>query len=247
MRTLLRYPGGKSRAVKYLSKYIPGGLDEICSPFFGGGALEISLARKGVRVNAYDSFDELVIFWQQAFHNPLELAESVRKYHPLTKEQFYRMQADILTETNELEIAAMFYALNRSSFSGTTLSGGMSPGHSRFNENSIERLASSTFDNITIEKADFSESIPKNSGTFMYCDPPYLVESELYGVKGDKQKGFNHNLLREILGEADGWVLSYNNHEYICKLYDGYKIVEAEWAYGMNKSKTSNEIVIINE
>src|SRR5690625_2959023 len=101
MRTLLRYPGGKSRAVKYLTNYIPEGLGEICSPFFGGGALEISLARKGVRVNAYDSFDELVIFWQQTFNKPTELAETVRKYHPLTKERFYLMQAEISTRTDE--------------------------------------------------------------------------------------------------------------------------------------------------
>jgi DNA adenine methylase len=38
--------------------------------------------------------------------------------------------------------------------------------------------------------------------------------------------------------------MSYNDCEAIREMYDGYEIIEAEWAYGMNKSKESSEILI---
>ena len=50
MKTLLRYPGGKAKAVKILEKYIPENTTKIVSPFFGGGSLEFQLASKGIEV-----------------------------------------------------------------------------------------------------------------------------------------------------------------------------------------------------
>ncbi|MFP3015923.1 MAG: hypothetical protein ACEY3B_06610 [Wolbachia sp.] len=40
---------------------------------------------------------------------------------------FYSLQKTFFTLRDRVEIAAAFFALNRSSFNGTTLSGGMSP------------------------------------------------------------------------------------------------------------------------
>ncbi|WP_406833349.1 DNA adenine methylase [Wolbachia endosymbiont (group A) of Tiphia femorata] len=39
VKSPLRYPGGKSRAIsQIINKYIPKGLSTLCSPFIGGGA-----------------------------------------------------------------------------------------------------------------------------------------------------------------------------------------------------------------
>lgn len=246
MRTLLRYPGGKSRAVKYLREYIPDDVSEICSPFFGGGALEIALAKEGVKIQAYDKFDLLVEFWQCAIESPVYLADEVSKLFPLSNDKFRELQATIYDLPSKIERAAAFYALNRSSFSGTTLSGGMSKGHPRFTESSIDRLRNFKSKNISIDVACFTESIPKNKDKFLYCDPPYYIESTLYGVKGNAHAEFDHVRLSEILKERDGWVLSYNNCDEIKELYKEYEIVYPEWRYGMNKSKKSSEILILN-
>lgn len=247
MKTLLRYPGGKSRAVKFLEECIPEGVEEVCSPFIGGGSFEIHLANKGINIKGYDSFYPLVLFWNKAKNNPKELSDKVRRMYPISREEFKEMQQKIREEQNDLEVAAMFYVLNRSSFSGTTLSGGMSKGHPRFTLSSIERLEKIKYERITVECKSFEESIKENVDMFLYCDPPYVVDSSLYGVKGDKHRGFNHSKLFEILRERDGWVLSYNDCEYIRDLYKGYKIIEAHWTYGMNKNKESSEIIILSE
>ena len=41
--------------------------------------------------------------------------------------------------------------------------------------------------------------------------------------------------------------MTYNNCEFIRNLYKSFKIIDAEWSYGMNKSKKSSEIVIIGQ
>ena len=48
--SLLRYPGGKTRAIKTLKNFIPFGTTEICSPFFGGGSFEIYLSTIGIKI-----------------------------------------------------------------------------------------------------------------------------------------------------------------------------------------------------
>ena len=63
MKTPLRYPGGKSRAVKHILPHIPEDIDRLCSPFFGGGSVELAVASRGTEVRGYDKMKQLVWFW----------------------------------------------------------------------------------------------------------------------------------------------------------------------------------------
>lgn len=135
------------------------------------------------------------------------------------------------------EIAAIFYAVNRSSFSGTTLSGGMSPGHPRFTDSAVERILKFKIQNFTVELSDFKNSMPKHGGDFLYCDPPYLIPQKLYGNKGDRHTGFDHESLHDLLVGREGWVLSYNDCEAIRAMYEGHAITTPSWSYGMGAKK----------
>ena len=145
--------------------------------------------------------------------------------------------------------AAMFYVLNRCSFSGTTASGGMSNEHPRFTESSIDRLRNwkCPENKLQISHISFEKLIPVNEDKVFYLDPPYLISNYLYGNKGDTHKGFNHSLLRELLQNISKWILSYNDCAKIRELYSEYKIIPLEWTYGMNTSKKSNEVLIISK
>ena len=41
--------------------------------------------------------------------------------------------------------------------------------------------------------------------------------------------------------------MTYNNCEFIKKMYKNFKIIETSWSYGMNKTKESSEIVILSK
>jgi len=313
-KTPLRYPGGKSRAVDVIMPHIRS-LDcgELCSPFLGGGSVELKCAEEGMIVHGYDLFQPLVWFWEALISNPQKLIEYVNEYRHnvrdytdedvlfrdtakmckvkgcLTKgtateycsehanmlriwqNEMLGVPKQVFTDMRELvnsrthvknqdklfRAAAQYYIVNRTSFSGATTSGGWSwkASWARLTENTLDTLSKFSVDNFVVQRADFATSIVAHPDAALYLDPPYCLNKEvgnegvnretLYGTEGDHHEGFDHVALANILKSREKWVLSYNNCKYIRKLYDGYKIVDAEWAYGMNKSKESSEILII--
>ena len=228
------------------------------SPFFGGGSIEIHYAAKGVRVHGYDSFEPLVNFWQHVLDDPEGLAYMLEEmFHPCTKDSFKQYQRKQgwthMDNTHMLwrEMrACMYYALNRSSFSGATLSGGYSQqaADKRFTQSSIDRLRDFSCPFLTVKQADFADSLRRHDDeTFIYADPPYLLEkSTLYGERGSAHKDFDHLDFAEEIKKKNNWVISYNPHPEILKLYKDYEIVYPQWSYGMSNNKKSKEILILN-
>lgn len=243
----LRYPGGKSRAAKKIIKIIPNDINTICSPFFGGGSIELACAAQGIQVYGYDNFTPLVDFWQELRSNPQRLAKIVKTYYPLTRNRFYSLQKEFKNISDSVERAAAFYALNRASFSGTTLSGGMSPNHPRFTEKNIEYITNFNSNLLNVKQADFEESITNHDDDFLYLDPPYANGGALYGIGGNMHKDFDHARLANMLKKRLGWLLSYNDCDTIRDLYSGYKMTTPEWAYGMNSNKKSKELLIFSQ
>jgi DNA adenine methylase len=246
-KSLLRYPGGKTRAIDVITQYFPKDITEICSPFLGGASIELFVAASGVKVHGYDVFRPLVEFWQCAIKAPCQLSDIVRRYYPLKKAAFYELQQTQIKFKTKMERAGVFYVLNRSSFSGSTLSGGMSPDHPRFTESSIERLRHFYNPNLEVNRADFKESITSHRNVFTYLDPPYLIASTLYGKKGDTHKDFDHVGLAKLLKKRSNWIMSYNDCKEIRELYAGYRIIMPEWKYGMSTDKTSKEVLIFSQ
>ena len=243
----LRYPGGKTRAVQIITSYFPKKLETLLSPFIGGGSIELEVSAKGTFVLGFDIFEPLVEFWQCLIQCPGELAERVKEFYPLSKIDFYKLQKSQNDFDNKILRAAVYYVLNRASFSGSTLSGGMSPQHPRFTESSIERVKNFRNSNIDIKLTDFCESLKKYESVFAYLDPPYLIKSNLYGNKGDAHKTFNHHKLAEVLKNRNQWVLSYNECTEIRELYKDFKIINLNWKYGMSTNKISKEILVFSK
>jgi len=260
MKTVLRYPGGKSRAVKHLLEHIPvqasGQQVTVLSPFFGGGALELALLDRGYHIIANDKFEPLYNFWVALKNEKDRLVEEVKKLHPITKELFFECRKRVIDMSiPNVERAACYFALNRSSFSGCTLSGGFSAesGRARFNEASIARLNQVDLRNIEFYNMDFVpflEQFGSSRNTFIYLDPPYLLEgtgNKLYGNQGDMHESFDHDGLQKVLSRIDvatKWIMSYNDCKEVRTLYDNKDIVPMNWAYGMNKSKKSSELLL---
>ncbi len=247
VKSPLRYPGGKSKAVKIIREYLPTGLDRLASPFLGGGSIELSCAADGVRVFGGDAFSPLATFWQHAIQSPVLLSERVKAYHPLTKTKFYNLQKGFFLLDDDFEQAAVYFVLNRCSFSGATLSGGMSPGHPRFTPSAIDRLRDFRASNLHVSCADWRETLDAHQDDYLYLDPPYLNGGRLYGERGDMHEGFDHEGLAEALRDRKGWLLSYNDCEAVRRMYDSYDFHAPEWMYGMANDKRSNEVLIISE
>lgn len=256
----LRYPGGKTRACKILDEIINkyfdmSKFDTIISPFMGGGSFEFYLQNKyGKKLIVNDKFTPLTNFWTQVKIDKKVLCEELRKIDKVSKEDFETFRKEIMGLNEDILKQAIYYfVINRCSFSGATLSGGFSSEASkkRFTSSSIDRIEVLDFSNIEVLNMDFSDFIPRNftDTSFMFLDPPYYLgnNSKLYGDSGDLHENFDHQKLYDIISKHKNWLLTYNDCKYIRELYKDFTILEVSWSYGMNKSKDSSEIVILNQ
>ena len=249
MKSPLRYPGGKTRAVKILEKYVPHGAHTVVSPFFGGGSFEIALARSGLHVKANDLFFPLYTFWSTLQKHPEALEQKVREYMPVSKDTFHSLRHGISSCEGPIDIAASYFIINRCSFNGSTFCGGYSQAAAsgRLTESSLQTLRDiqlDAFEFSCLDACDFLAKCPEKPGVFVYADPPYYISSYIYGKDGDLHEAFDHEKFARTIKKRKDWVLSYNDCEYIRQLYSDCTIHEEKWSYGMNASKASSEIVI---
>ena len=252
----LRYPGGKTRACKVLDGVLNEHFDlssftQFASPFFGGGSFEFFLQNKYQKpLVVNDKFLPLINFWTQCQTNKERLCTELKANLETTKDDFKRYREAIMT-AEPFTQALYYFIINRCSFSVATLSGGFSKlaSQKRFTQSSIDRVNNLDLSQVEFHNEDFTSFIEAThvEGTLTFLDPPYYLEkkSKLYGKNGDMHEGFDHEGLYKTLSNKTNWIMTYNNCDYIRKLYKDYKIVNVCWSYGMNKSKDSSEIVII--
>ena len=103
MKTLLRYAGGKSKAIKQITPFIED-YNKIISPFIGGGSLEVHWSGNlNKEVIGYDIFDILVNFWSVLLDKPTELYEELSSIEP-TNEEYIRIKEILmcLDKTQEM-------------------------------------------------------------------------------------------------------------------------------------------------
>lgn len=253
IKSPLRYPGGKSRAISIMSKLIPE-FNEYREPFLGGGSLYVYLKQrypdKKYWVN--DIYVPLYHFWNESQKNPEQLLEVVLKWKSEFKEgkKLHKYLQENIEIFDNIHKAAAFFVFNRITFSGTTESGGYSEGSftGRFTDSSIERVKSfsAVLNKTKITCLDYSAVINSpGENVFMYLDPPYYsaTKSALYGKNGNLHKIFNHELFAENMKNCEHrWLITYDDCEYINDLFSFANIIKWDLKYGMrNITNTSNQ------
>ncbi len=253
MTSPLRYPGGKTKGIKAILPYIPTDIKRLASPFFGGGSLELHLAGRGIKVFGYDNYEPLVNFWRQLLRHPAELAAEVEScFYPMNKLTFHNIRRYVNSPCMlPITRAAIFYALNRSSYSGLTQNGGFSrlAAKDRMKLNHVRSLAAFKQRKLKVSLEDFPKTIWQHRRDFLYCDPPYYIDACLYGDKGQNNLTFRHKKLARCLKtKAERWLLSYNDCDFIRDLYHGHRIEVLNWNYSItNQSVSGSEILIFSK
>ncbi|MEJ5244080.1 MAG: DNA adenine methylase [Bacteroidota bacterium] len=252
IKTPLRYPGGKSKAIKYIAELIPDFI-EYREPFVGGGSVFIYLKQRYPNKLFWinDLYKNLYYFWKYTQENPDKLISQIQQWKEFFKngKELYNYLTNHINLFNEIEKATAFFVFNRITFSGTTESGGFSEAafNKRFTQSSIERvkLLSKILHNTKITNCDYQQIIEtEGENVFIFLDPPYYsaTKSALYGKNGILHKTFDHERLAQVLKKTKHkWLLTYDNSEYIKKLYSFAYIKEWNLTYGMrNAGENSN-------
>ncbi len=262
IKSPLRYPGGKSRAVKTIAKLIPD-FDEFREPFLGGGSVFIYAKQRYPNKKFWvnDIYFELYKFWEMAQKDVNSLIDKIyewREKFPVGKELHQFLNKNIET-FNDTERAAAFFIYNRITFSGTSLSGGFSE-HAftgRFTESSIQRLNkfAEVIKDSKITNLDYEEVVnAKGKNVFVFLDPPYYsaTKSALYGKNGNLHKGFDHERFANVMQKCSHkWLITYDDSKFIRELFSFANITTWNLTYGMrnvneNSDQNGKELFISN-
>jgi len=262
IKSPLRYPGGKSRAVETIAKLLPD-FDEFREPFLGGGSVFVYVKQRFPNKKFWvnDLYSELYKFWvmtQKDVNTLIDKVNEWRENYPIGKELFQYLNKN-LTNFNDLEKAAAFFIFNRVTFSGTTLSGGYSESafKGRFTESSIKRLndLATVINGSTITNHDYEELVKQEGeNVFIFLDPPYYsaTKSALYGKNGNLHKSFDHKRFAENMKNCKHkWLITYDDSDYIRNLFSFANIIPWNLTYGMrniteNSNQTGKELFISN-
>ncbi|MEH2464887.1 DNA adenine methylase [Nostoc sp.] len=253
IKSPLRYPGGKSKAINQIVEYLPENFYEYREPFVGGGSVFIYLRQKfpDLKIWINDLNRELFFFWKFAQSDITQLVKEIRhikvKYTD-GKLLFTELTRVDVNNLSDLERAVRFFVLNRITFSGTVESGGFSQEafHKRFTNSSIERLEKLEYilsENVKITNLDYSHLLkPEGEDVFLFLDPPYFsaTKSKLYGKDGDLHTYFEHQRFAEILQQCHhSWLITYDDSPQIRENFQWANISEWQLQYGMNNYKQS--------
>ena len=81
LKTPLRYPGGKSRAVVKLLQYLPDltQVKEFREPFLGGGSVSLEITKRYPHIEIWvnDLYWPLYNFWCELQHNGQDLQDAI--------------------------------------------------------------------------------------------------------------------------------------------------------------------------
>lgn len=263
VKSPLRYPGGKSKALKFLEKFIPD-FSEFRELMCGGASMTLYLAQKipSAKFIMSDINYDLFCFWKALKENPTKLIEEIRHIKNSFQEE-RKLYKEILerrdTNLDCFQRAVDFFVLNRITFSGTVDCGGYSEEafKNRFTKSSIEKLwaVSEVLQRIEIYYGDYEYLLNQpGENVFIFLDPPYYSakRSRLYGKKGNLHISFDHQRLACLVKKSPHKIMiTYDNNQYVKELYKDFYILEWKLKYGMtnykkNHLREGDELLITN-
>lgn len=202
MKTPIRYAGGKSKAYKIITEYIPKlpYPKRIISPFIGGGSLESKWSSElDIPVYGFDIFHALVNFWNTLLDSPNELADALQQLTP-TKEKYAEIKERLVQwdytqemlkdwSTNHYKrdpisldniTAAAYYYFNHNLSYGPMYMGWMSKIYESQTkwDKMVHYIRSYRNPNLHVEEQTFDQVIPNYPDDLIYLDPPYYLDKD---------------------------------------------------------------------
>ena len=271
LKTPLRYPGGKSRAVKKMAEFFPLFKDykEFREPFLGGGSVALYITQMYPHLDIWvnDLYEPLYTFWTQLQQNGHEIRNQLvqlKQRHPdpaSAKVLFLESKEYLSHKPRKCDATARavaFYIVNKCSFSGLSESSSFSrqASDSNFSMRGIDKLPyySQLIRNWKITNLSYRELLTDDKTAFVYLDPPYEINSNLYGKSGNMHRGFDHD---QFYFDCDKYecdqMVSYNSSNLIKSRFIEWTPYEYDHTYTMRsvgdymkEQQQRKELILLN-
>ena len=246
--TPLRYPGGKSRAIKFLSQHLPK-IESYREPFLGGGSMALYVTQTYPNTDVWvnDLYYPLYAFWMTLRDHGQQLCDDLRELKTELGESYdaHKMAFDDAKDklNNDIyESGFNFYVANKCSFSGLTANSSFSKQASRanFTFRGIDKLPalSELIQGWRITNQSYEELL-YGRNAFVFLDPPYAIKDNLYGNKGDMHKSFDHEwFAAQACASEQDCMITYNSELFIKDRFPDWYQKDWDLTYTMRSSGT---------
>ena len=224
-KPILRWPGGKTRLLKQILPMIPPHVC-YCEPFFGGGAVLFAKERSSVEVVNDINGNLVALYRNLQFHLPALMHELDWLFASRDNLHDFIAQPGL----TELQRAARFLLVNRTSFGGNMHSFGVSKASGggvgfdhqqlgRFLKGAHRRLNGVVVENIPFERCFANYDSPD---TFFFIDPPYLNHKvDAYDAWGEKEM---RHFRREVGRLKGKFVVTVDDSPLNRELFAGFNV-----------------------
>ena len=223
----LTYPNDKPRVASLVASLIPNDVEKVTFPFLGGGSLELAMANRGYRVNAFTDFRLLYDFWNCVERDPERVYLMAKGFHPIQDSKiFYMLQKKVYQPHDEFVRSALFYVLTLCATDGFATSGRLESGTPRFSPLRLMQLSKFECDNLTVGYQNYEKTIEECSEGYTVCvPPPYIVGNFSKAVTIPEMPQIDHNRFASLMKQKENWAILYNYHKNLLKLYPDNEII----------------------
>jgi DNA adenine methylase len=232
-------------------------------PYAGGSGLALKLLFNEyvneIFINDYDY--SIFSFWHSILESNQRFCDWIEDVEiDIENWKYFKTVQKCPDEYSQFELGQAVFFLNRTNISGV-IKGGPIGGHdqkgkykinARFNKSDlikrIERIAKFKH-RIKLSNLDgirFIKNLDKNSqNTFIYLDPPYVHKGADLYMNFFKKKDHD-NLARQVENINHKWLVSYDNNDFILKLYENQQRLR----YSLSQSasnRVGSEILVFSE
>lgn len=248
MDSFISWVGGKKLLRKKILEQFPeNGMFNRYIEVFGGAGWILFASDRHAMIEVYNDINgNLVNLFRCTKYHPEALQQELR-FVLMSREQFFNAKEQMeIKSLTDIQRAARFFVLIKENFGTDLKTFGV---RAKNMENAIDYIStiSKRLNNVVIENLNFEHVIKTydKKDALFYLDPPYYAAEKYYLDKFE-----DHAKLREVLYGIKGkFLLSYNDCEFIRKLYDGYKIIEVERQHNLvqgEKKPRYKELLIKN-
>jgi len=259
----LRYPGGKDKIFNFVSSLlVENGLVGInyAEPYAGGAGLALHLLSCEYVGKIYinDLSPAIYAFWRAVLEKTDDFCKWIENVS--LDVETWRYYKDLQSCNDFFELAKSTFYLNRTNVSGV-LKGGLIGGieqkgkfklDARFNKTDlIERIKNiarmkSRIELSNMDGVEFVNKVNKRKESlFINLDPPYYEDGkDLYL---NFYKDSDHIKLSKCVSRIKKyWMVSYDNTDFILKLYDNYPLIKYKLSSGTSNGMGEEVIILPN-
>lgn len=259
----LRYPGGKAKLSRFIALFIVSNKLNGCTlvePFCGGAGGTLPLLLSGLidKLILNDLNPCVASFWRCLVNNPSSLINLIES-EKVDIEAWHHWRNIYFNSESHTDIEKGFAAffLNRTNRSGMLHAGpigGREQSHEkytidcRFNRPALIKrieMISQYSKKIKVTEQDACDSLNKKTvDDLIYADPPYVQEGKNIYNKFCFTDSDHTRFAKKIKRSKAHWLLSYDDHPLIHKLYSSTGINIVELSYAINKARIGRELLI---